>query len=58
MKRIQKWTALLLACALGASLLAGCSAGEGAASSIDFPNPPSDGSAAQMKEAIASLNLS
>ncbi len=41
MKQIKKWTALLLACALGASLLAGCSAGEGAASSIDFPGAPS-----------------
>ncbi len=43
MKRIQKWTALLLACALGASLLAGCSAGERELSSTNCPTalPPS-----------------
>jgi len=44
MKRIKKWTALLLACALGASLMAGCSAGEGAASttSTDCPGAPTN----------------
>jgi len=42
MKQIKKWTALLLACALGASLLSGCSAGEGGASSTDCPGAPSD----------------
>jgi len=44
MKGIKKWTALLLACALGLSLLAGCSAGEGAASAVsaDCPGAPTD----------------
>ncbi len=42
MKQIKKWTALLLACALGLSLLSGCSVGEGAASSTDCPGAPSD----------------
>ncbi len=55
MKQIKKWTALLLACALGLSLLSGCSAGEGAASATstdcpgaptNIPSPSSDGSAA------------
>jgi len=46
MKQIKKWTALLLACALGASLLVGCSAGEGAASSGDLPGALCDGFAA------------